>query len=141
MKEKIIKMKRQPGKGHEGVLGRVSERACGGGGGCNLSLCFHTARCLVCIMDLCSNSHIYLCSHLNVAAKHKLLKGKKIKERGRQSNAGITVSVDEVRFLLCMQNISLFSMQSSQRELALQCILMEISEVQRHGKRKNFDLW
>lgn len=80
-------------------------------------------------MDLCSNSHIYLFSHLNVAAKHELLKGKKIKERGKQSNAGITVSVDEERFLLCMQNISLFSMQSSQREPALQCILMEISEV------------
>ncbi|OPJ58900.1 hypothetical protein AV530_000636 [Patagioenas fasciata monilis] len=27
-------------------------------------------------------------SHLNVAAKHELLKRKKIKERGRQSNAG-----------------------------------------------------
>lgn len=107
---------------------------------CYLSLCFQTACCLVCIMDLCSNSHIYLCSHLNVAAKHELLKEKKTKERGKQSNAGIALSVDEDRFLLCVQNISLSSMGSSQRALSVQCVLMEISEVQRHGERKNLDL-
>lgn len=51
----------------------------------------------MCIMDLCSNSHIYLCSDLNVAAKHELLKEENIKERGKQSNAGITRSVDDLQ--------------------------------------------
>lgn len=105
------------------------------------SLCFQTARCLVCIMDLCSNSRIYLCSHLNVAAKHEFLKEKKRKERGEQGNAGINLSIDEEWFLLCVQKISLSSTRSSQRACSVQCILMELSEVQRYGEKKNLDLW
>lgn len=66
------------------------------------------SECLVCIVDLCSNGHIYLCCALNVAAKHELLKEKKIKEGGKPSNAGITLSVDEERFLLCAKYFLVF---------------------------------
>lgn len=105
------------------------------------SLCFQTACCLVCIMDLCSNSRIYLCSHLNVAAKHKCLKEKMRKEKGEQGNADINLSVDEEWFLLCVQKISLSSTRASQRARSVLCILMELSEVQRYGEKKNLDLW
>ena len=96
-------------RGMKSLVFWISEIAFHGGCCCYLSLCFQTAHCLVCIMDLCSNSHIYLWSHLNVAANHELLKEKKMKERRKQSNAGITLSVDEEQFLLCVQSISLSS--------------------------------
>lgn len=49
--------------------------------------------CLVCITDLCSNSHSYLCSHLDVAAKYELLKEEKIKDRSRVMQVLLSLSM------------------------------------------------
>lgn len=59
------------------------------------SCCCHSvfSHCLVCIMDLCSNSHTYLCSHLDVAAKWELLKEKKIKEGSRVMQVLLSLSM------------------------------------------------
>lgn len=79
---------------------------------CYLSLCFPTACCHMCIMDVWSNRRIYLCSHLNVAARHKLLKERKREEE-------ISLCLLRKSGFCFVQNISFSSTLSSQRALCL----------------------
>lgn len=83
---------------------------------CYLSSCFPTTCCHMCIMDVQSNRHIYLCSHLNVAARHELLKERKIIKKKKGGRSHCLLRKSGVCFV---QNISFFSTLSSQRALSV----------------------